>query len=403
MRLDNGIPFYTFDNPQLELIHLSIRVEAGALHETQKQLSRFCYTLWKESHPEKNSNETDDFLDYYGATLSVTAGICYITIQLQFPRKSGGKVIPFVAEMLHRPVFRAHNLELLRAKFIKEFDYQSQKVDYRNTQLMMHHLFGPKFTFGKILTTSDFEEISLEGIQEYFRETCCAERIRIFAAGHLDPETVELVCQHFSRIPNGTPAPMLEDIHADYIPQRIHEEWPDSLQTSLSLCRPVMKHNDPDSLPFSIFNTLFCNYFGSRLMQNLREKNGFTYGISGAPFYYSNGAFFYIESEVNCDKTEEAIEACFTEMRRLQQQAIPKEEMDTVRNYLLGSAIRTIDGTITYMRNYIEWNDFGEDENRFNQYVKLIRSIRPEEITALAEKYLLEQQFTVITVGKNQN
>ena len=122
--------------------------------------------------------------------------------------------------------------------------------------------------------------------------------------------------------------------------------------------------------------------------------------MGGYPFFYRNGAVHCIDCEVNNDKVEAALQACFDEMSRLQTELVDDEELDTVRNYMSGKLLRSVDGTVQYMQSYILWSYFHTDEQRISQLHDTIRSITAEEVREMARQHLRKEDFTVITVGK---
>lgn len=398
--LNNGIVFHLVDNPSLNLIHLNVRIKAGAVYEPKKRVSSFCYQLLKESHPTMNANEVADFLDFYGTSLSVTAGVNSITLGLIFQKKDMDKIVPFFADLLCGPVFRSENLERHRAKAIKDFEYNRLKVGYWNTQLMFNSIFGDLVPFGKLLEVEDLKSITLEDIRDYFAETCCAENITLFATGNLEPEKVEQIQAQFGRIAHGKSMPTVPDIRAGYVARRIEDHLPNALQTSISFSCPVVPYNDAEMPMLRILNTVFANYFGSRLMQNLRERNGYTYGVSGGFAYVESGSIYYIDSEVNNDKVEDAIAEIYREMELLRAEEVGEEEMETVRNYLLGTSLTLIDGTVSYLDAYMLWVTMGCDESCFVEFVEKVRTFSAADLRAMAEKYLRRENFTVITVGE---
>ena len=168
------------------------------------------------------------------------------------------------------------------------------------------------------------------------------------------------------------------------------------------LCRPSLPYLDEDTHKYRFLTTLFCNYFGSRLMQNLRETNGCTYGVSGSTLYYSAGSLFSIESEVNNDKVGVALDECFKEMRRICDEPVGDEELELVRNYLVGNSLRSIDGTVAYMQTYMPWDDFGCDSTRFSDFLQEIRQITATDVQNLAQRLFRPEDYTVITVGNVQ-
>lgn len=398
--LRNGIVIKEFDNPNLDLIHFSVVIRAGALYEPLRRISSTCYALLRESHKTMTSNEIDAFFDYYGADVNISTGMNFVTLKALMPKRNCLKILPFLADLLIEPDFKEDNLSRLLEKKIKDWEYQSKKTDNRVTQLLFHTFYDGLIPFGKLLERADFDVITLKSIADYHRETCCAENIRIFVCGNVDQEIRDCIRHAFERIPSHRPAPELPEGSRFFHPQRIVENWPQSLQTSIMLCRPSLPYTAPETLDFRFMQTLFCNYFGSRLMQNLREKNGYTYGIGGSVAYCGKDSIFYISSEVNNDKADAAIEACYDEMRRLQTEKPSDEEMVMVRNYMLGSALRSIDGTVSYMLNYSQWDDFGKDENWFYQYLSAIKKMSAQQVCELAVKYLQPDAFTVIEVGK---
>ncbi len=398
-RLSNGIPVYFFHNPQLDLIHISVRIKAGTLYEPAKRIASFCYELMRESHPTLSSAELDDFFDFYGCSVSVSVSIGCVKFNIQVPKKNCQKIVPVFCELLRNPRFLPENLERFREKSIKDFEYYAQKTDFRASQLMFNAYFGKDFTFGKILQHSDIENITIEQISQYQQRSCCAENITLFLTGSLDDDALAFVENEFSTLASGTPMPKLPCADRHFEPKRISEQWENAQQTSLVLCRPAVHFTDAENSAYRFLMTLYSNYFGSRLMQNLRESNGYTYGVSGSTLYYESGSLFMVETDVNNDKTEPALQACFDEMRRLNDELVSDEEMEIVRNYLLGSALRTIDGTVSYMQAYAVWNDFDCDESRFANYLDVVRTITPEQLQAMSRRLLRPEDYTVISVG----
>ena len=397
--LPNGIVLSFFENGCLDLIHLCVRIKAGLLYEPHKRVAAFTYELLKESHPTMTADELDDFFDYYGTSVTVTCNFGYVNINVQVPKKNFDKIVPVVAELLIRPCFRPDNVERYRQKSILDFEYYIEKTDYRASQLMLNACFGKDFPYGKILERSDIEAVTIEQMEEYRQRSCCAQNIRLFVTGNLSDGELSLLSETFGAIREGEEMPKLPNAEPNFTSRRIHEQRDNALQTSLVLCRPALCYLDPDAHRYRFLLTLFCNYFGSRLMQNLRERNGCTYGVSGSTTYYEAGSFLSIESEVNNDKVEVALTECFHEMNRICEEPVGEEELELVRNYLVGNSLRSIDGTVAYMQTYMTWDDFGCDSTRFYAFLQEIKQISATDMQCLAQRLFKQEDYTVITVG----
>ena len=125
--LRNGIVIKEFDNPNLDLIHFSVVIRAGALYEPLRRISSTCYALLRESHKTMTSNEIDAFFDYYGADVNISTGMNFVTLKALMPKRNCLKILPFLADLLIEPDFKEDNLSRLLEKKIKDWEYQSKK------------------------------------------------------------------------------------------------------------------------------------------------------------------------------------------------------------------------------------------------------------------------------------
>ena len=160
-----------------------------------------------------------------------------------------------------------------------------------------------------------------------------------------------------------------------------------------------MDFNDPERTAFSVLNTLNGGYFSSRLMQNLREKQGLTYGISSSSTFFGRQSVFAISSEVNADNTRRAVDSCFEELLRLQNEPVSNEELDMVKNYMAGIQLRAADTTVNAMLKFAYWHRFGLNETEMFRYLSEIKDVTPAELFSLAKKYFPYNKFTRIIVG----
>jgi predicted Zn-dependent peptidase len=135
-------------------------------------------------------------------------------------------------------------------------------------------------------------------------------------------------------------------------------------------------------------------------MQNLREENGFTYGVFCNTLFYENESVFYIEADVEVEKTNAAIDECFKEMKLLQNKLVSEDELSLVKSYMLGELLRQVDGSVSFQKKYAYWNDFQLDEKEMQTMIDTIYAITPEIIQTLAKQYLIPELFKTIVVGQ---
>lgn len=401
-RLSNGIPLKQFVNPQLDLLHFIIKIKAGRYYEHKKNAALFCYLLLKESSSKHSSSEVDEFLDYYGVSYTANITIEYVTINIIIPRSNCLKVLPYIFDFLAHPSFKEKNLEIMRKRKLMDLAYNREKVSYCASQLMLHHIFGEQNPAGQIQTEELLKDITLEDIQSYHQQSFCAENIRLFAAGNIDQDIHKALVQLFETVPCGT-ASSISVTHiafpkADPIVD-YHEKC---IQSSFFLCQQSISYHDPQRRDFNILSTILGGYFGSRLMSNLRETHGYTYGVSCDSLYFCDSSVFYIESEVNVDVTRQAIEESLKEIDRLSHEPVPMEELESVKSYMAGQLLRKVDNTVSYMTQYSKWDDFDHDESEFEIQMQSIQAFTTEKSMCLAQKLLQKNNFTSIISGNIQ-
>ena len=404
----NDIPLYIFQNHNLDLIHILVKVKAGVLYEPVKYISNATWQLLKESSALFSSSEMDEFLKFHGTSWKTRVYTQYITMSWIIPKRNIEKVLPVLWETILHPCFKNDDLLRFKESRIKDLEYNSAKFNYRATQLMFAEMFPPDTPIGTILTKEHIESLTIEQLKDYHNQSFTKNNIRVFTTGNIDDEMMrrldDVMMKAESRkqkaesrgIPCGCP----QNRGSLYNNNSIIETRENALQSSFILCRKNMGYTHEFRRNFEILSTLYGGYFGSRLMQNLREENGYTYGVFCSSLYYENESVFYIEADVVVDKTKETIDACFQEMVLLQNELVSDEELSLVKSYMLGELLRQVDGSVSYLKRYAFWSDFQLDETEVQEMIDAIHNITPQTIQSLSKQYLIPEMFATIVVGK---
>ena len=400
--LSNGIPIFYFDNPNLDLLQILIQVKTGSLYQPQKHVCNFTYSLLRESAPDLTAEEVSEKLDFYGTNFTVNVGMGHVQLLISVPKGNLPHILPIIAAFTISPKFRESNLKIMQEKEDKNLSYNEQKTDYCSWRLMWKEMLRNIYpTVSEFASHDTLYSLTTNQLQEFHKESFCAERVSIFVTGNVDSASESLLRSTWTAIPHGTPAPELPKIpHTVPSNQPVFESKPNCLQSSIVLCQLSMGYNDPERTAFSVLNTLTGGYFSSRLMQNLREKQGLTYGISSTNTFFGEQSVFAICSDVNADETQRAIDACFEELQRLQNEPVTDGELEMVKNYMAGIQLRAADTTLSTMQKYAYWHRFGLDESEMFRYLSEIKEVTSDKIFFLANKYFSYNNFTQIIVGK---
>jgi poly(A) polymerase len=396
----HNVPIYLFQNPDLDLIHVLIKIKAGAFYESIKYIAQATYQLLKDSSPEFSATEMDDFLAWHGTSWKTRINTQYITIQWVIPKRNLDKVLPALWKTVSFPCFKNDDLQRFKSSRIKDLEYNQAKFNYRATQLMFAEMFPPETTIGTILTKEHIESLTIEQLQNYHNQTFAKDNIRIFMAGNVGDEVIRGLSDEVIRVCDDEVKKVKNEWKAVNGGRLRLEERESALQSSFILCKKNIGFAHEDRRNFEVLSVLYGGYFGSRLMQNLREDNGYTYGVFCNSLFYENESIFYIEADVIVEKTKNAIDECFKEMKLLQTKLVNDEELSLVKSYMLGELLREVDGSVAYQKRYALWNDFQLDEKEMQTMIDAIHAITPKTIQVLAKQYLIPETFTTIVVGK---
>jgi zinc protease len=399
LRLDNGIPVYVLDFPGQEILKIEIVYRVGRPQETKHIVSRATARLLREGTQRMNSAEIAEYLDFYGASLSVPVSLDTANFTLFSLKKYAAEVIPVFADVLLNPVFPEKELDTFRQTSIQELSVELEKVEVLAYRKITEFIFGAEHPYGYNSTVEDYNALTRNDLQEFYRRWYTPGNCMVFAAGRVDDAVMELLNRCFGQhqVREGARSDFRSDVTAAK-PLVVKMKHPGALQSAVKIGRRLFNRLHPDYDGMFVLNTILGGYFGSRLMTNIREKRGYTYNIYSTADSMLYDGCFYIATEVNKNKTAATIKAIFAELKDLREKPVEDEELAMVRNYLLGMLLNGLDGplnTSDVVRSIIIDNLPLES---FDRLVHTIRTITPEQLRALAEKYLQPEDFWTVTV-----
>ncbi len=410
LTLDNGIPLYVLDFPDQEILKIEVVFYAGRPQEEKKMAARATARLLREGTLNRSGAEIAEHFDFYGASVSVPTNLDTANFVLFSLKKYAAEVIPVFAELLREPSFPEVELETFRRTSIQELTVELEKVETLAYRKVTELIFGEHHPYGYNSVAEDYTAIQRHDLQYFFDKWYTPSNCQIFVSGHADDSIIKLINQYLgakhpnTQTPNHSTTPTLKNSATQTLKhsntQTLNIPHPGSLQTAIKIGRRAFGRNNPDFNGLFVLNTLLGGYFGSRLMATIREKKGFTYNIYATLDAYINDGCLYIATEVDPGNATATVKAIFAEMKKLREKPVPPEEIEMVRNYLLGMLLNGLDGPMNIadmVRSMIvenlPWESFAE-------MVETIQTITPEDIQILAQRYLQASDYWTVTVGQ---
>jgi predicted Zn-dependent peptidase len=398
--LSNGVPVYTIEAGTEEVMRLEFIFRAGQVKESLPLLASTCNTMLSEGSVNYSSEELNRLLDYYGVFLNQSAEKDSAGIVLFFPNKHIQKVLELSHEILYHPVFPEPELSSLMKKRYRWYLVNREKVQNLAIDQFFESLFGKNHPYGRQVIETDFENITPSLLSNFHTKYYTPENMTVIISGKIHSMTADLLESYFGNISRGfmkTEEPV--SIIKSEKTKRVHISKPGLVQTAIRIGSATINKRHPDYPGLKILDSVLGGYFGSRLMKNIREEKGYTYGISSSLSSLDLSGFKVISTEVgrkNCQKT---IDEIYSEIRLLQNIRVKKDEMAVVRNYMSGEMVRMFDGPFALAESFRSAWEFGLDNSYYYRLAEKIKTIDTDEIIELARTYYNIEELYEITVG----
>jgi predicted Zn-dependent peptidase len=171
-----------------------------------------------------------------------------------------------------------------------------------------------------------------------------------------------------------------------------------SEQASIRLGRILVPKNHADYPALFFVNLILGGYFGSRLMQNIREQNALTYNIYSTVETVLHAGYFQLSTEVHHKKVDIALKEIYAEIEKMYLEKVNESELKMVKNYYFGQVLSATDGIFNLSKLYREWTCAQLEFEHFHQFLDEIININSELVANISEKYLKIEYLSEIVV-----
>lgn len=397
---DNNIPIYWLDAGVQEVVEINWVFPAGVWYETKPMLSQAVAALLKSGTIQHTANEINEALEFYGASLHVNPGNDFAVVSLYTLTKHLPVLLPTVYEVLTEAVFPQEELEIFQRNSIQKLSVNLRKCEFVANQKFDALLFGEDHPYGRYTRNESIEALTREDLQAFHKEYYHLGLVQIFMAGRLTQTDVNLVASVFGK-GHIVQKPLAQKISASPPPsqQKLHiNHDPNGVQGAIRIGRIFPNRVHPDYPGMVVLNTILGGYFGSRLMRNIREEKGYTYGIYSMLSSWLHAGVFVIATETGRQVTMNAVEEVYKEMDILCKEQVSEEELLLVKNYLLGNLLGDLDGPFQILQRWRSLILYGLDENYFYNSVEMYKTINSEKLLQLAHTYFKPELLYEVVV-----
>ncbi len=393
-KLISGVPLFVLGGISQQVVKIELVFSGSKWDETKNGLSYFTAQMLEKGTVTKTSFEIADCFDRHGASVEISPGFDFVSVSLFSLTKNIAKVLPLFTELVTSSVFPDNELTLQKEIFNQNLKINNEKTSYVASKLIKQHLFGNSHPYGRSIEEDDVNQLTTKDLSIFFHTHFSL--IQIFVVGSLDEALLNLLISELAVIQvsntkkNHLNFPVTKNKSTEYLKK------PNSIQSSLRLGKRTINRSHQDYPALVLINHIFGGYFGSRLMKNIREDKGLTYGIYSSINNLKNDAFFVIGADVNRINKDVAIAEIKNELDSLCNKLIGIQELQNAKNHLLGSLQLEIANPFAVIDKIKTIQLYGLNENFYNDLFLDILDLNELTLQRVANNYLTSDIIEVV-------
>lgn len=400
-KLDNNIPIHFIDAGNEDVLKIDIIYEAGTEYQDQLLVASFTNNLLLGGTKKYSSAQLAENIDFYGADINTEIGYNTGSLKIYTLGKYLEPIIEIVADITENSIFPESELKISIENKKQDFIIDENKVEKIASRKFRESIFGKNTPYGSFANLSDFDKLNTTKIKEFYKKHYTADSCRIIISGKIRPEYKQIINKYFGKRKFSMDT-KLETKKFKIIPeteQKLYIEKKNTVQSAIRIGTIMINRQHADFIDMQIVNTILGDYFGSRLMKNIREEKGYTYGINSGLVSMINSGYFIISTEAGKKVKDLVLKEIYYEIDKMKSEEVPFDELELVRNQMIGQMQRGLNGPFALSTAFRQLMLNGQDYDFYDKMLDRIKNITSKEVLELSNKYFDTNNFHEIVVG----
>jgi len=397
--LSNGIKLYEFKAGSQPILKLDVVLGSGRVEETKIGTAKAAISLLREGSVTHDAVSLSKAFDFYGAVIKNQGVLDHSNLNLVVLEKYFDEVWPVWFNMINYPMYPADEIAKYKQLTIERMQVQLAQNDVLAYRKITEHLFGAEHPYGYNTEIENVQALNRDHILEYYNRNFAADNINLILSGNYSDSVRNKIIQGFENMTRKRLSHKINFQSDEALAERIQINTANELQTSIKMGCPLFNYYHEDYSKFKMLSMVFGGYFGSRLMKNIREEKGYTYGIYSASHCLKEGGYFYISADVGQQYLDATIEEIMKEMDLLKNETISEKELQMVKNYVSGQFLTSLDGPFAKAQLVKNLVAKGLSVSTHNEHVSKMANTTALEIQELANKYFNIEAFSIVCAG----
>ena len=402
LTLPSGARLHVLANDAQPVVRLQVVFRAGKMAEPRPGLASLTARMLLEGTTTRTARQIADEVAFYGASLDCDAGFDRSTLTLYCLTRHLPVLLPLVLDVLTNPAFPAAELDQLKTRTIQNVRVERQKTSFLASERFNALQFGAETPYGRPFDSAGYQALTADEARAFHQMAYTFANAEVFLCGDVAAERKEVAAAFSATAAGVAPAVMVTGTAATADAQAAGTDRlavAGSLQASVRMGRDWPSPAHPDTHRLKLLVNVLGGYFGSRLMRNIREDKGLTYGIYASVAPREHGTSLVIGTDVKGESADFTVSEIEMELRRLQDELIPAEELEIVKNYILGKFANELSTVFEQCDKYKNLVFLGLPADYYTQFVQQTEAADAATLRDLAQHYLMPETMQVVIAG----
>lgn len=397
--LKNGGKLFFIPTPNLAAVKIEVvgKGNRASLPLDETLIPSFTLSMLQEGTISKTSEELANFFDFHASEVSPMITYSHEGLSLLTTKRHLEDVIPVFLSLFTDSVFPEEYLGKKQSQRKLSIRLEKEKTASKASQLFRRALFGSHHPYGLETEEKHVDLVTQDKLKSYYAELLWQD-LEIFVCGDFEENELENLCNLMGELPNRK---RVQELILPATKTNFHviESRENAVQSSIRIGNWSISKTDPDFFALSVFNTILGGYFGSRLIKNIREDKGHTYGIHSSLAEIGNSNYWVIGADVQKAYYKEVIEEIYLEIKKLVSEPIDGDELEVVRNYMIGQMLSQFSSSFELMDRFRSVHYAKLDFNFFEKKLAFLKTFTAEDVTRIGEKYFRQRPLIEVVVG----
>lgn len=396
LTLPNNTSVHFINGGEQEVIKVELILRAGRWFEQTWGTSYFTTSLLSKGTKNKSSYEIAELSDYMGMHIESHAGPDFVSMSIYSLVKKIKPALSLLLEIVTEPVFPEKEIQQLKDIYLQNLKVNHEKTGFVASKLIRKNLFGVSHPYGKEIEENEVLKIDRNNLVAFHRNHFFDAMAIV--SGKLSSHDMQAISDLLAGLNHRAVEPVQRQAVLTK-PFMEYTKKEDSVQTSLRLAKQIVQRKHADYPLVLFLNHMLGGYFGSRLMKNLREDKGLTYGISSSIQAMKHNSYLVIGTDVNKENKELASEEIKSELKRLREEPIDAEEIETAKNHFIGSLQTELSTAFAHADKVkvILLHDLNKDF--YQDLISRLSLIDAARLQQAANDHFREESFFEVSVG----